>query len=98
MKKIIPILILAAFLVSSCSKTPSEFVGKWKEIDGRHTIEFIEQGDSLLFFDGTSKYMTTDNNDGTVSAEIPGLGVVVFDYSKETDTVSALDDKFKRVE
>ena len=78
----------------------SKFVGKWAQIDGDQTVAFVAQGDSLLFKDGAKNFKAERSSDKSVNVDLSSmsLGIVVFEYSQENDTISAMGDTFRRQE
>lgn len=113
MKLIHCILAVAATLVISCKqKTENSttvekheekvnpFIGEWVQIGKDNTIKFISQGDTILFNDGTKNFKAESAGENSINVDFSStvLGIVVFEYSKDKDSISALGDTFKRKE
>jgi hypothetical protein len=111
MKPIHYILAAAAILAISCeqkSENPkaveqqaekvNPFIGEWVEVGDDNTIKFISQGDTILFNDGKMNFKAEPSGDSSINVDFSStvLGIVVFEYSKENDSIAALGDTFKR--
>jgi hypothetical protein len=111
MKLIHYTLAVAAILVCSCEQksenTPTveqhaekinPFIGEWVQVTGDNTIKFVSQGESILFNDGQMNFKAEPTGDSLMNVDLSSmsLGIVVFEYSKEDDSVAAMGDKFKR--
>ena len=86
------VVLLACSGPTGTESSGTEFVGKWQQIHGKNTIEFVKDGDSFLLLDTGSKYTAVAGKDGTLR-----VGEVVYSYSKGSDTIIALGDEFKRI-
>lgn len=102
---------LAVFSILSCGEKDGKavnaekniqevnrFVGEWVEVGGDSEIRFIAQGSSFLLDDGKAKFKAEAIGDTSMNVDFSAtiLGIVVFEYSKENDTISALGDTFSR--
>lgn len=111
MKLIRYTLALAIFPLLSCGEkkdnptttekneqATSKFIGEWIKVGGTTTIKFTSQGSSILFNDGAKNFKAELSGDKTINVDLSSmtLGIVVFEYSKENDTISALGDSFSR--
>lgn len=102
---------MAIFSVLSCSdkkdnpattekneQAPNKFLGEWVKVGGDRSIKFTSQGSSVLFNDGAKNFNAELSGDNSMNVDASSmlLGIIVFKYSKENDTISALGDTFSR--
>ena len=72
-------LLSIAALLSSCAASPEDkILGRWKEVDGTETMEFLKDGTVIVVDEGMSMagtYKWIDND--RVKIELGGLGALV---------------------
>jgi hypothetical protein len=76
----------------------NKFAGEWIQVDGDNTIAFVVQSSSLLFNDGAKNFKAELSSDRSINVDLSSLslGIVIFEYSQEDDTISAMGDTFRR--
>jgi hypothetical protein len=97
--KIVLSIALLSTILTACTSKPdaSDFVGKWRLIGEEEVVvEFVRNGDSVIFIDVDEKFATTLNADSTLQVSMPSRGIVIFAYSQNSDTIVADGEEFKR--
>lgn len=96
-KKLLSALLLAA-LLAACTPKPAGGICRQMAGDqGRADSRVRKKRGVVLFIDSDMKYPATLTKDNTMQLTAPKLGTVVFAYSKDSGTIVALGDEFKRV-
>jgi hypothetical protein len=96
------VAVALLFVLASCSLKPMwDIAGKWQQVDGKATIEFLQNGTLKLTSGETTlaaKYMFTDAK--RMEVYIDGMGALVLDVEssdKELTITNAQGEVIKYV-
>lgn len=80
------LLLASFFILSSCQKTGSEFLGKWVNLKNRNKMEITRSGNEFLISAGGGQAVA-NFKDGRLELVHP-YGTTIITYIKESDRLS----------
>ena len=83
---IVALLLACFFILSSCQKSESEFLGKWVNVKNGNRMEITRNGEQFLISAGGGKADAT-YKDGRLELVHP-YGTTVITYIKDSDRLS----------
>ena len=83
---IVALLFACFFILSSCQKSGSEFLGKWVNVKNGNRMEITRDGEQFVISAGGGKVGAT-YKDGRLELVHP-YGTTIITYLKDTDRLS----------